>query len=129
MFLLGKFSVIMPATATLVCTFALATLGDATYIGSFLFFVASSNHLLLSLELSPTNVENVNEPLRGKKAKFLPRQKISIPESFCYDMSVKVTFAEDVPHARGQLDFDGLEIANLLESSYKNFFFIFAADG
>jgi hypothetical protein len=74
-----------------------------------------------------TNAENVNEPFRGKKAKFLPRQKISIAESFCYDMSVQVSFAEDVPHARGQLDFDGLEVANLLKSRLYNS--IFAADG
>jgi hypothetical protein len=51
----------------------LATLGDATQIGSFLFIVAPpkvakpsanvSMSLALSLALLPTNVANVNEPL------------------------------------------------------------------
>jgi hypothetical protein len=56
----------MLATAT--CNyFALATLGDATEIGPFIFFVTQGgqgkySHVLLSLALLPKNVANVNDP-------------------------------------------------------------------
>jgi hypothetical protein len=57
---------------TVTIVLALATLGDATQIGMFLFLVAQPKychiaqgdcHVFLSLTVSLTNVINVNDPL------------------------------------------------------------------
>ena len=50
--------------------------------------------------------------------KLLPGQKVSVAKCLCNDVSVEQALAQNVPHARGQLDLDGRQISNFQISDF-----------